>query len=162
MMPVPPKTNVSVGVAPSMKLNAFVLAATMLLAPLAYAHHSFRSTYDFSKSETVTGVVHRLEFVNPHIKLYIGVTGEGGAIEEWLVEGPGKLALARRGWTDDMFKPGEAVTAVGKPSASGQKAIWFDKLVLSNGKEYLDPLLEDELAIEAQRRERAQQVNHGP
>ena len=96
----------------------------------------------------------RLELVNPHARLFIAVTNESGGVEEWMVEGPGKLSLARRGWTDDMFADAESITAVGNPSSAGHNAIWLEKIVKSDGTEIVDPLIADALAIEAERQER--------
>ena len=135
-----------------MKILHCVLVLAALASFTARAHHSYRVVYDFSETRTLEGRVVRLELVNPHAKLFLDVTDESGEVEEWMVEAPGKLALARRGWTDDMFAEGEAITAVGNPSAAGHNAIWLEKIVKSDGTEILDPLIADALAIEAARR----------
>ncbi len=129
-----------------------------LLAHFAQGHHAFRVVYDFSRTETIEGQVVRLELVNPHARLYIEVTNQDGGNEQWLIEGPGKLALARRGWTDDMFTAGETIMVVGNPSSAGDQALWLEKIVTANGTQIVDPLLEDELLIEAERRERARRA----
>ena len=134
----------------------FLIAALFPLA--AHSHHSYRTAYDFSKTETLEGEVAKLELVNPHARIFINVTDENGDAEEWMIEGPGRLALARRGWTDDMFEGGGTITAVGNPSSAGHRAIWLEKLVMPDGTEILDPLIADQLEIEAQRRERAQRA----
>ena len=137
-------------------MKAAVVAVVLAsFAPFAArAHHAYRVAYDFSKTETLQGEVVRLALVNPHARLFINVTNENGEIEEWMVEGPGKLSLARRGWTDDMFAGGGTITAVGNPSSAGHNAIWLEKIVMPDGTEIIDPLIADTLAIEAERRER--------
>jgi len=139
-------------------LPAFFLCVLGLLPSLAAAHHAFRGVYDFSTTDTIEGAVVTLELVNPHARLYLDVTTDAGEAERWLIEGPGKLSLARRGWTDDMFAPGDIITAFGNPSNTDDHAIWLEKIVLADGTEIIDPLIADELAIEAERRERAQQA----
>ncbi len=136
-------------------LLSIVLA---VLPGLSLAHHAFRGVFDFSRTDTIVGAVVNLELVNPHARLYIDVTNESGEVEHWLVEGPGKLSLARRGWTDDMFTPGDVITAVGNPSNSGDRTIWLEKIIMPDGTEIIDPLVADELVIEAERRERARQA----
>lgn len=142
---------------PTAKSIFFALAIAM--APLAaWSHHAYRVAYDFTRTATLEGEFVRLELVNPHARLYINVLNQSGEVEAWTVEGPGKLSLARRGWTDDMFAPGEKITAVGNPSSQGQQAIWLEKIVKSDGTEIIDPLIADALAIEAERRERARRA----
>ncbi len=140
--------------------SAALAVALLTMAPLvAQAHHSYRVVYDFSTTETLVGEVVRLELVNPHARLFVNVTNENGDVEEWMIEGPGKLSLARRGWTDDMFADGESITAVGNPASAGQNAIWLERLVRSDGTEIIDPLIADALAIEEERRERIRRAN---
>lgn len=141
-----------------MKTIIFTLVFGLLMPLLTNAHHAFRTAYNFSKTDTLDGRVVRLELVNPHARLILDVINEDGEVEEWMVEGPGKLALARRGWTDDMFTAGERITAVGNPSSAGHNAIWLEKIVKSDGTEIIDPLITDQLAIEAERRERVRRA----
>ena len=49
-------------------------------------------------------------------------------------------------------------TYAGPASASGAKAMWLQRIIMPDGREFMDPLLEDALAIEAERRERARRV----
>ena len=139
--------------------SALAVALMTMAPPIAQAHHSYRVVYDFSTTETLVGEVVRLELVNPHARLFVNVTNENGDVEEWMIEGPGKLSLARRGWTDDMFADGETITAVGNPASAGHNAIWLERLVRSDGTEIIDPLIADALAIEEERRERIRRAN---
>lgn len=134
------------------------LLVLALTTPLAQAHHAFRVVYDFSQTHTLEGRVVRLELVNPHARLYLSVTNESGEEEEWMIEGPGKLALARRGWTDDMFVEGETITALGNPSSVGDNAIWLESIAKFDGTVIIDPLIVDELAIEEERRQRVRRA----
>ncbi len=137
---------------------ATLLLAVVLPAPWGHAHHAAGAVYDRNQIHTIEGTVVSLELVNPHVRLFIDVTTGGGEVERWTVEGPGKLSLGRRGWTDDMFETGEAITAVGSPAASGANGMWLQRIVMPDGREFLDPQYEDALAIEAERRERARRV----
>ena len=141
-----------------MRTLIFPLVVFAMLPHLVHAHHAFRAVFDFAKTETIEGKVTNLEFINPHIRLHIDVTNDSGEVEQWLVAGPGKLSLARRGWTDDMFTASESITAIGNPARAGDNVIWQEKIIKPDGRELIDPLISDVLAIEAQRRERARQV----
>ena len=132
--------------------------AVVLLPALVQAHHAFRTVFDFNKTETIEGKVTNLEFINPHIRIHIDVANESGEVEQWLIVGPGRLSLARRGWADDMFAAGESITAIGNPARAGGDVIWLEKIIMPDGTELIDPLISDVLAIEAERRERARQA----
>ena len=121
---------------------------------LVSAHHNFRSVYNFNETTTIEGAFVRLDLVNPHARILIDVTNDAGDVERWVVEAPGKLALARRGWTDDMFSDREHVTVTGNPAYAGGNAVWIVKIARESGTEVIDPLVEDDLAIEAERRAR--------
>ena len=133
--------------------------AAALVGSHASSHHASVVEYDHGRTETIRGNVTGLELVNPHTLVYLDVLNENGETEQWVIEGPGKLSLARRGWTDDTVTSGDTVTATGHPTHSGRKAMWLERIVLPDGREFLDPAYEDELAIEAQRRERVRQQN---
>ena len=140
---------------------ASIRAAALIcvLLPLgSSAHHAFIAVYDPRETRTIEGTFAGLELVNPHARVYIDVTAENGSVEQWTLEAAGKLSLARRGWTDDMFRQGEVITAVGNPALSGDNAMWMVRIVRSNGSEYYAPNVEDANAIEAERRERARRA----
>lgn len=139
-------------------LVLIALASAAFAPALALAHHAYRVAYDVSRTESLVGQVVRLELVNPHAKLFVDVTNEDGDVVQWIVEGPGKLSLARRGWTDDTFVAGETISAVGNPSSAGYNAMWLLRIVKSDGTELMDPLTADALAIEEERRERIRQA----
>ncbi len=135
-----------------------LLLVFILLPSIATTHHAFRGVYDFGTTNTIEGAVVNLELVNPHARIFIDVTNDDGQVERWVVEGPGKLSLARRGWTDDMLASGDRITVLGNPVISGDKALWLEKIIMPDGTEIIDPLVADELAIEAERRERARRA----
>lgn len=139
-------------------LAATLFFAVVLPAPFGHAHHASGVVFDKNQTHTIEGTVVSLELVNPHVRLFVDVTTEGGEVERWTVEGPGKLSLGRRGWTDDMFETGEPITAVGNPAFSGARGMWLQSIVMPDGREFMDPQYEDALAIEAERRERARRV----
>ena len=58
------------------------LGLIFLTVPLA-AHHSFEAEYDFNKSQTVTGTVTKVEWMNPHARFYVDVKEDGGKVPGW-------------------------------------------------------------------------------
>ena len=140
-------------------LPAVIVAFAATTSPLGtVAHHASGAVYDSSTTTAIEGAFAGLELVNPHTWVRISMAADSGEAEEWTIEAPGKLSLARRGWTDTLFSPGETLTAFGHPAWSGGNAMWLVRIVKSDGTEYWDPAEEDALAIEAERRERVRRA----
>ena len=137
-----------------MKVTIAVSIVFLIFSSILNAHHARAAVYDPSVRETISGAFVTLRLVNPHTRLYIDVTNDKGETERWMVEGPGKLSLARRGWNDNMFTPGETITVIGSRSITGNKSIWLERIRRSDGTEYLDPRIADQLIIERERRRR--------
>ena len=92
------------------------LAAWTLLAafPLgALAHHSFSAEYDRDKPITVTGTVTKVEWTNPHARLYVDVKDDGGKVANWDFELGPPNGLMRQGWNRNSLRPGHVVTVNG-------------------------------------------------
>ena len=70
------------------------------------AHHSFAAEYDRSRTITVTGSVTKLEWTNPHARLYVMGTDETGKMQEWDFELGPPNGLMRNGWRRDSLKAG--------------------------------------------------------
>jgi len=93
------------------RLNAlFIASVGLALAALPMlAHHSFASEYD-SKLITLTGVITKVEWTNPHMYFYIDVKDASGNVENWAIEGYPPNTLKRTGFTRDDLKVGDTVT----------------------------------------------------
>ncbi len=111
-----------------------VLAALVAAAATASAHHSF-APFNTETEKTITGVVNRFEWTNPHTWLWIDVTDENGAVVTWGVEGMSPNYLARRGWTKTTFKPGDKATVIVRPMRDGSPAGMFVRATLADGKQ---------------------------
>jgi hypothetical protein len=85
-----------------------LIAAFLLCATTVRAHHSFGAEYDATRPVTVTGVVTKIEWTNPHCHFYVDVTDEQGKVVNWKFEGYGIGPLYRNGWKRDVtMKAGE-------------------------------------------------------
>ena len=63
------------------------IAGLLLAAVPVLAHHSFAAEFDSNQSMTVTGVVTKVEWMNPHTHFYIDVKDESGKTTNWQCEG---------------------------------------------------------------------------
>jgi len=82
----------------------------VLSAMPALAHHSFAAEYESKDLVTLTGVITKVEWTNPHIYFYIDVKDASGNIVNWAVEGYPPNTLKRTGFTRDDLKIGDKVT----------------------------------------------------
>ena len=139
--------------------HTIALALFAISISAARAHHSFPAVYDQDELVTIEGTITQLDLTNPHAFIYLTVTENDDATIDWMVEMPGKLSLARRGWNEWTLLPGDRVTATGHPSLSSDPEMWWQRIQLADGREYLYPALADQLAVEAERRERVRRLN---
>jgi hypothetical protein len=103
-------------------LLTFCLSLLSLICAIApaRAHHSFRSQYDADQPVTFTGVVTKIEWMNPHVYFYIDVTDEAsGTSENWGFEmGPPHM-LQRRGWKRNSMQIGDILEVHGTRARDG-------------------------------------------
>jgi len=82
-------------------------------AAVSYAHHSFAAQYDSNKPVKMHGVVTRVEWTNPHVYIFIDVTGKGDKVTNWGFEmGPPHM-LQKAGWKKNSLTIGELVDIEG-------------------------------------------------
>jgi hypothetical protein len=113
--------------------------------------------YDDKRTVTIDGVVTEFRFVNPHSMMTIEVRDESGAVTRWVVEFAGRLNLSEVGWTADSIRAGEKVSVTGNPTWEKMPRLFFKRLVRPDGSELLPGAAQRDSALEAERRQRAQE-----
>jgi len=112
------------------------LAAALLGASLpATAHHSFAAIFDSAKPVKVTGVVTKIEWMNPHTWLYLDAKNGDGAAEAWAFELGSPNRLMRFGWNQDSLTTGTTITITGSRARDGSMKAAADKVTLPDGKQ---------------------------
>lgn len=101
-----------------------VALAALAVRP-ASAHHAFAAEFDMNKPFTVTGVISKVAWQNPHVYVYVDAKDESGKMVTYAMECNSVNTLVHKGWTRDALKKGDQVTV----SAYGAK----DPRPLSDG-----------------------------
>ena len=123
-----------------MKIRPRVYVAALLLVLLILdgarlaAHHSQALYTNADGAVSITGVVRRLEFTNPHSFIYVEVTDADGKTKLWALELMSMRGLKMLGWTADTVKPGDIITVAGRPAKSGAPAMYAEAIKLPDGR----------------------------
>ena len=100
-----------------------IAAMTLLIGAVPLSAHHSTAMYNMSNPTTVTGVVKRFEWTNPHAYIYLEVTDEQGKKVEWTVEMMSLNHLKGYGWSHTTVKPGDLISCTGGAARSGDPAM---------------------------------------
>jgi hypothetical protein len=112
------------------------LCATLLAAGTARAHHSPSSIFDMANKVTLSGTLTQVEWVNPHIAIYIDVKkADGTGVENWKFESAPPSWLRRVGVNSADFKKaiGQTVTVEGNKARDGSPYGFLQKITFADG-----------------------------
>src|SRR5262245_62308860 len=98
------------------------------------AHHSFAAEFDATKPITLTGVVTKLAWTNPHAHIHMNVTDKAGKVTAWDLELGSPNALIRRGWSGQTLKSGDVITVNGYLAKDGSNLANARSISLSDGR----------------------------
>jgi hypothetical protein len=108
-----------------------VLASSAVLS----AHHSFGVAFDATKTVTLTGVITKIEWMNPHTHVWVDVKDNSGKVVSWTLEGYPPNVLERTGWRKDVtIKVGDTLTFFGWRARDGSSYAHLREATLSSGK----------------------------
>lgn len=115
-------------------LGALLALVLFLACVPVFAHHSFAAEFDVKQPITLKGVVTKVDWLNPHIYVYMDVKDETGKTVNWSVEGAPPNTLYRLGWRKDTLKPGDSVTIDAFKAKDGTATANARQVLLPDGR----------------------------
>jgi hypothetical protein len=115
--------------------SVFMVGFGLMAAALpVLAHHSFAAEYDTNKPVKITGVVTKVEWMNPHARFYVDVKGADGKVTNWNFELGAIPVLLKQGWTKNSLKPGDEVTVEGSAAKDASNTAAARSVKLPDGR----------------------------
>ncbi len=99
-------------------------AALFCAWPLA-AHHAVSAEFDASKVVTLKGVVSKVDWVNPHIFIYVDVKDDSGKVTTWRLQSVPPMFFKGSGLTKDKLLDGSETTVTAYPAKDGTDGFGF-------------------------------------
>jgi hypothetical protein len=114
-------------------------AVLLLAASAAFAHHSVVGEFDKGKELTLKGSISKVQWMNPHIYVYLDVKETDGTVSSWALETLPTAMMRKAGVSKEalMGTPGEIVTVSLIPARDGTKHLgWISKITYADGRYY--------------------------
>jgi hypothetical protein len=112
------------------------LALLVSSGTIISGHHS-QAIFDLDTQITLQGKIVQANWGNPHSLFFVEGKKVGepdSQITKWAMEGPSPTSLTRAGWTQDVLKVGDQITAKGNGSRTGRPMMLLKEVTTSDGK----------------------------
>ena len=114
--------------------GSVALVGALAVAVPSFAHHAVNAQFDVSKEVTATGVLTKLEPINPHSRWTMNVKNAAGVNESWVFESASPALLRRAGLkVRETLKVGDSYTVHYNPSRASTQKMGFMRAVTING-----------------------------
>ena len=113
-----------------------VAATLVVVAGSLSAHHSVSGQYDASRPLTLSGVISKVDWINPHVYLHLDVKEKDGAVTTWTLSTLPTAMMRRAGLTKESLQgqPGEVVTITAIAARDETKKLgWISKITYADG-----------------------------
>ena len=114
--------------------GVLALALTLVAGP-AWAHHSVSRFSDRTKRVTLTGTLTKVEWLNPHVLIFLAIKGGQDQTESWVMEGNSPVLLKERGINKDAFQKaiGQIVIVEASLAKDGSRQGLMYKVTFADG-----------------------------
>jgi hypothetical protein len=114
-------------------LVVWALFAVLLVSVPLFAHHG-NAAFDVGKKLTMKGTVTQWVWANPHCWLKFDVKDDSGKAVNWVAETSNAADMVERGWSKQLFKPGDQVSVTLEPVKNGKPVGRVLTVLLPNGQ----------------------------
>jgi hypothetical protein len=115
------------------RLGWAAIAALACALPVI-AHHSFSAEFDATKTVTLRGTISKVDWVNPHIWVYVDVKDDNGKTTTWALQSLPPLFFRGSGLTKDVLLSNtQEVTVTLNPAKDGALSGFMTKLAYPDG-----------------------------
>jgi hypothetical protein len=123
---------------PALALIAAVAGLSPLGSRIAAAHHSVAGEFNVHRKLTLTGVVSKVEWANPHIYLHFSVKEAGGAMADWRLETVPVAMMRKAGLSKTLLLGnGQTATVDAYPARDGTPHLgYLLKITYADGHHY--------------------------
>jgi hypothetical protein len=107
--------------------RSLALAATAALfcaLPLV-AHHAVSAEFNADKVITLKGVVSKVDWVNPHIFIYVDVKDDSGKVTTWRLQSLPPMFFKNSGLSKEKLLDGVEATVTAYPAKDGTDDFGF-------------------------------------
>jgi hypothetical protein len=118
------------------RIGALLVAAGLAAASPLFAHHSVPGTFNVEKTVSIKGTISKIDWINPHIYIYVDVKDQAGAVTTWKVETLPTNHMRRAGVTrEEILNEAKAgdVTVHMYPAHLNKTAGFLLRLTFSEG-----------------------------
>jgi len=122
----------------SVKMANRIAVPILFALPLAALGHHSRVEFSGQAIQELQGEIVDVVWLNPHPAIFLEVTRDNGAVEDWRVEAfTGVRVYNRMGVTPDLFSVGDKVTVAGRISPRRSNYFLGTNVLLADGREVL-------------------------
>ena len=104
-------------------LGTAIFSGWFLACGASLAHHSLSAVYDIRGAGELTGVIKKVEFINPHGVMTLEVSNDDGTTTEWQLTTGSANTLASLGFSGEgpnTVIAGDVVTIAYFPARNGR------------------------------------------
>lgn len=120
------------------RILAVVTCGGLLASAAVQAHHSLAGVYDIRGSGSVSGILQKVAFTNPHGAMTLQVTNPDGTKTDWIMTTGSANTLANLGFGTggpNTVKAGDPVTITYFPARNGKPLGFIRSITLSDKRE---------------------------
>ena len=116
-----------------------LVALAMFGVSLSQAHHAVHGRYDYEAEITLTGMITRVDWINPHVRILLDVTEGDGSTTTWEITSAPAQFMRRAGISKSKLisDGGEPVTVLGIRARNPDlNHIWAYRIDYADGHFY--------------------------